>query len=299
MEEPYHEAIAAEEFWKQLPGITDSDYPLKPNVQKQWDTPICKLLLKNLMDNATSNSDRARLNAITQEHSSDWLNVIPSSNLGLKLSNPQFRISCALRLGAKICQPHICVCGKEVSIYGTHGLSCKNSAGRLPRHSAVNELIKRALCSADYSATKEPLGVSRANGKRPDGLTLFPWKNGKCLLWDYTCSDTLAPSYVEGSAKSPGYVAKEGEVRKFKHYENLVSDYIFIPISVETFGTWGESGLKFIKEVGKLIEKKTQEKRSTSFLFQAISIATQRGNALAVSGTIGENHEILEEIFYL
>ena len=41
MGEPYHEAIAAEEFWKQLPGITDSDYPLKPNDQKQWDTPIC------------------------------------------------------------------------------------------------------------------------------------------------------------------------------------------------------------------------------------------------------------------
>ena len=118
------------------------------------------------------------------------------------------------------------------------------------------------------------------------------------MLWDYTRSDTLAPSYVENSAKSPGYVAKEGEERKFKHYEHLANDYEFIPISVETFGTWGESGLKFIQEVGKLIENKTQEKRSTSFLFQAISIAIQRGNALAVSGTIGENHEILEEVFY-
>ena len=108
----------------------------------------------------------------------------------------------------------------------------------------------------------------------------------------------MAPSYVESSAKSPGYVAKEGEERKFKHYENLVNDYEFILISVETFGTWGETGLKFIQEVGKLIENKTQEKRSTSFLFQAISIAIQRGNALAVSGTIGENHEILEEVFY-
>ena len=45
IDEPYHEAIAAEEFWKNLPGITDLDYPLKPNVQKQWDTPISKQLL--------------------------------------------------------------------------------------------------------------------------------------------------------------------------------------------------------------------------------------------------------------
>ena len=70
-DEPYNEAIAAEDFWKKLPGMTDSDYPLNPNVQKQWDTPICKLLLKNLRDNVTSSSDLARLNAITQVHSSD------------------------------------------------------------------------------------------------------------------------------------------------------------------------------------------------------------------------------------
>ena len=50
--------------------------------------------------------------------------------------------------------------------------------------------------------------------------------------------------------KSPGYVAKEGEERKFKHYEHLANDYDFIPISVETLGTLGESGLKFIQEVG-------------------------------------------------
>ena len=64
-------------------------------------------------------------------------------------------------------------------------------------------------------------------------------KFGRCLLWDYTCSDTLAPSYVENSAKSPGYVAKEGEERKFKHSEHLANEYEFIPISIETFGTWG------------------------------------------------------------
>ena len=204
-----------------------------------------------------------------------------------------------MRLGARICQPHTCVSSKEVSNDVTHGLSCKNSAGRHPRHNYCNEIIRRALCSADISVTREPLGVSRNNGKCPDGMTLFPWKHGRCLLWDYTCSDTLAPSYVESFAKSPGYAAKEGEERNIKHYEHLSNDFDFIPISVETLGTWGESRLQFIQDVGKLIENKFQEKRSMSFLFQALSIAIQGGNSMAVTGTIGENQENLEGIFYL
>ena len=216
--DPYSDATVAEEQWKNLPGITESDFPQDPSIQQLWDMPICKVLLKNLINNTTSVNDCARFNAITQEHSSDWLNALPSVNLGLKLNDSQFRIACALRLGAKICHSHKCVCGKEVSSDGIHGLSCKNSAGRHPRHSACNDIIKRSLCSADISATREPLGVSRVDGKRPDGMSLFPWKNGKCLLWDFTCSDTLAPSYVDGSANKAGKAAKEGEDRKIKHY---------------------------------------------------------------------------------
>ena len=76
-------------------------------------------------------------------------------------------------------------------------------------------------------------------------------------------------------------------------------DYQFIPISVETFGNWGEIELKFVKKVGSLIADKTHEKRSTSFLFQALSIALQRGNYLAITGTLGETDACMEEISFL
>ena len=32
--------------------------------------------------------------------------------------------------------------------------------------------------------SKEPQGLSRSDGKRPDGLTLIPWQAGKALTWD-------------------------------------------------------------------------------------------------------------------
>ena len=229
--DPNSDAYVAEEQWKNLPGITESDFPQDPSIQQLWDMPICKVLLKNLINNTTSVNDCARFNAITQEHSSDWLNALPSVNLGLKLNDSQFRIACALRLGAKICHSHKCVCGKEVSSDGIHGLSCKNSAGRHPWHIACNDIIKRSLCSADISATRKPLGVPRVDGKRPDGMSLFPWKNGKCLLWDFTCSDTLAPSYVDGSANKAGKAAKEGEDRKIKHYKHVTLTISILLIS--------------------------------------------------------------------
>jgi len=37
---------------------------------------------------------------------------------------------------------------------------------------------------------KEPAGLSRDDGKRPDGVTLLPWAKGKPLAWDVTVPDT-------------------------------------------------------------------------------------------------------------
>ena len=38
----------------------------------------------------------------------------------------------------------------------------------------LNDLIWRAVKMAQISATKEPIGLSRIDGKRPDGATLIP-----------------------------------------------------------------------------------------------------------------------------
>ena len=71
-----------------------------------------------------------------------------------------------------------------------------------------------------------------------------------------------------------------------------------MPVACETLGSWAPAGKKFIQDIGKRIEETTGEKRSTSFLFQAISIAIQRGNAASVAGTIASAKK-LDEIYYL
>merc|ERR1712079_927855 len=156
----------------------------------------------------------------------------PLSTLGLKLSDSAFRIVCALRLGSQICQPHKCPCGVEVDPFGRHGLLCKLQIGRHPRHSQINDIVKRALTTAEFPSRLEPTGLCRKDGKRPDGLTLFPYKMGKCLLWDVTCVDTFAESYISLTSVSSGSAAEKAEKGKIALYQELTNDYIFTPIAL-------------------------------------------------------------------
>ena len=182
--------------------------------------------------------------------------------------------------------------------WGRHGLSCKNSKGTHPRHSHANDLIKRGLSSAGTPAMLEPPGLSRRDGKRPDGLTLFPWSGGKNLVWDFTCRDTLAPSHIAGTSREIAKAAKEAETAKSTLYNDLVSQYDMVPVAVETLGSWGPSGLKFIKDIGSRIAAVTGEKRSKFFLFQAISMAIQRGNVISVLGTTPDSKKLDEILQY-
>ena len=75
---------------------------------------------------------------------------------------------------------------------GPHSFVCKHAPGRTTRHHALNDVIFRAFSSADIPATNKPVGLTRLDGKRPDGLTLVPWCAGKPLTWDVTAVSTLA-----------------------------------------------------------------------------------------------------------
>ena len=197
-----------------------------------------------------------------------------------------------------MCHPHQCICGTEVTPLGLHGLSCKKSSGHFPRHHQCNDLIKRGLSSAGFPAVLEPSGICRTDAKRPDGMTLIQYKRGRCLVWDFTCRDTLAPSHLAKSLAGAGTLAVEAEKEKSQKYANLEESHIFAPVCVETFGPWGPSALGLIKEIGSKIAESTGEPRSTSFLMQSIGMAVQRGNAISVLGTLPATSN-LDEIFYL
>ena len=204
-------------------------------------------------------------------------------NLGLHLDDETVRVSVALRLGATICESHRCrLCASPVTPLGLHGLSCLKSAGRHPRHAHLNDVVRRSLASAGFPAATEPVGLDRGDGRRPDGLTVFPFREGKCLTWDATCVDTFADSVLVQSALEPGAAARQAEERKRQRYREISRRYIFVPVAIETSGVYGPAAAAFIQDLGRRISARTGERRETAWLRQRLSIAIARGNAASV-----------------
>ena len=72
---------------------------------------------------------------------------------------------------------------------------CLFSAGRLPRHSALNETVRRSLASAAIPAILKPTDLVRNVG--PDGKSVVPWHLGKTLAWEMAVVDIMAQSHLK------------------------------------------------------------------------------------------------------
>ena len=69
-------------------------------------------------------------------------------------------------------------------------------------------------------------------------------------------------------------------------------------MAVETLGSWGQDSLKFLEDLGSRIATSTGDKRSTSYLFQRLGIAIQRGNVISIKATLPDK-KMLDELFEL
>ena len=107
---------------------------------------------------------RAHLIAATAPSSGAFLQVVPMSLVGTRLDNTAMRIAVALRLGAHLCIPHVCICGATVDNTRMHGLSCRKSGSCIARHNATNGIIKAVLTAAEMPYTLEPRGLTRDDG---------------------------------------------------------------------------------------------------------------------------------------
>ena len=110
--------------------------------------------------------------------------------------------------------------------FGLHPLSCRLSAGRFSCHAALSDVTGRPLDSAGFPSQLEPLGLDRGDGKRPEGITIFPLEVGKPLVWDATCSDTFSCGNLIHSAQHPCTAACQAEKRKRSKYLSLADRYL-------------------------------------------------------------------------
>lgn len=273
----HHSTLQVEQIANYEDGLNEwsalhLEQPEIPSLQRQWTKITTTRLVSSL--SFERDGDRARFLAIQTPESGAWLQALPSHSIGTLLDNNTFRITVGLRIGIDICAPHVCVCGTQVDAKGHYGLKGRKSAGRHSRHAELNNIIKRALASSDMPAILEPVGLVREDGKRVDGMTLIPWAKGSALIWDATCTDTLAPSNIRLSLKKAGRAADDKARMKEAKYRSLISqNYRFVPFAVETMGSWSAEAIRFFDTLSHKIALKTNEPRSKSFLKQRVSMA--------------------------
>jgi len=93
------------------------------------------------------------------------------------------------------------------------------------------------------------------------------------------------PEKKKYNAITTGAAANRASVSKTAKYGALSVSHIFVPVAIETADTWGQSAIELVQEIGKRISTVIEDTRETMFLFQRLSIALQKGNAIASQST--------------
>ena len=97
----------------------------------------------------------------------------------------------------------------------------------------------------------------------------------------------IGPSHVASSATAAGSAAAQAERNKRAKYSRLFQDgnVLFVPISIETLDTWGESAAAICKEISGRLASLSGDPRSLMFLKQRMSLTIQRWNSASVAWT--------------
>jgi hypothetical protein len=73
--------------------------------------------------------------------------------------------------------------------------------------------------------------------------------------------------------------------RRENRRHTALSQLPVFPVAIETLGPLSASSQIFLSEIGRRIAQRTSDPRETAFLFQRISVAIQRFNAVCLANT--------------
>ena len=97
-----------------------------------------------------------------------------------------------------------------------------------------------------------------------------------------------AASCLAAIATVAGSATESAAVRKEMKHVELINHYHFFPISIESHGPLGNKAISFLSDLGRRIAMTMSDIRKTSFLFQRISVALKRFNAVCVVDTCSD-----------
>ena len=115
-----HRSSQFEEGLQSWRHTTLMEWPLEPAKQRSWDEALMQIKVKNLLNDATDVYNQKRLQSLQNKNAGDWLNAVPSRNLGTFLNDDEIRPVLCVRLGLPYVHERLCKCGMITDSLGKH-----------------------------------------------------------------------------------------------------------------------------------------------------------------------------------
>ena len=135
------------------------------------------------------------------------------------------------------------------------------------------------------SCSQRTNGFCSSEWQRRDEATLISWSRGKALTWNVTVPDTYATSHIQSTSVEACNAAKHAARSKISKCHELSATHIVYAVSIETVGSLNAKAVELIEEIGRRSAMETDDPNETMYLFQRISVAIQKGNALSFANT--------------
>jgi hypothetical protein len=238
----------------------------------------------------------AHAKAISAPLASAWKRTAPTHPL-LKLRDTQFRIGARLNLGLPPFSdmrelPDSCPLCRRVDAISKdawHFLYCST---QMPleintRHNAVVDALYYAVLIMGGQAVREPKGMHREDGRRPDLQVVFP---GKHILTDVVISHPLSAGRLDiacgGRATAVAHAAQQKKKRKYEETAARHEAKLLI-FSVETCGGMAPDAMTMLDEISRAGQEHLSlwsHQQIVQHMLCSVAIAIQKGNAMAVLG---------------
>lgn len=263
-------------------SMDDIDVPLR---QRPLSHSIDEATHQVLLSSAPDTRSSALALSTSLPHAGDWLNVVPSTSLGLHLHDKEFRLCLQYWLGLRMAEDGTTcpVCQRLADGYGDHQVGCGGNGDRIYRHNSIRDAIFSAAQSAALAPRKEAPSLIPGSSSRPADVYLPNWKRGQPAALDITVISTMQQQTLAGASITPGHALQVGDERKMAAHAGSCRavGVQFIPLVVETLGGWSQDAIDTISSIGRLQGQRLgiPPPESTSHLFQRLAITLWKGNA--------------------
>ena len=185
----------------------------------------------NLLLEAFSTADRARLLSVSSPHASFRLSVVPSHGLGLHL-DPQ----AAMMVWIHPMGPSV----HFTPLYplGHHAITCKHGGDVVARHNTPCDVLAET-CHWTHLGVQVEAGndlMANHSHTHPADLLLINWATGKTAAFDISVTSQLNTHTLMEVGVSAGYAALATEGRKHRVNDAKCGEHgwLCIPLVAET-----------------------------------------------------------------